>query len=118
MLICISGSVVWGQTPDPFTGHEPTNDTVNVKDSETGEPLGQAAVTIKFTEPVTFGPGKKFSYSSKTDAQGRCKVYGVNKGSITLMVTALHHQSYGKQLELDHDNKVFEVKLKKPQPLL
>ena len=34
------------------------------------------------------------------------------------MVTAVHHQAYGKELQLDHDNQVFIVKLKKPQPLI
>jgi hypothetical protein len=35
-----------------------------------------------------------------------------------LIVTAEHHQSYGKEIELEEDNQVIEVKLKKPQPLL
>jgi hypothetical protein len=34
------------------------------------------------------------------------------------MITATAHQSYGKELQLDQDNQVFEIKLKKPQPLL
>jgi hypothetical protein len=117
-LICLSGAAIWGQTQDPFKGHEPTTVTVYVKEADTGEPISQGAVTLKFTEPVTFGPGNKLNYTSKTDAQGRCKLYQINKGTIILMVTAPHHQSYGKQLELDHDNQVFEVRLKRPQPLL
>jgi hypothetical protein len=97
---------------------EPTNVIVNVKEAETGDPIGQAAVTLQFTEPLSFGPGKKHSYNAKTDSQGRCKLFGINKGKIVLMVTAAHHQSFGKELQLDHDNQVVEVKLKKPQPLI
>ena len=98
--------------------HEPTNVIVNVKEADTGEPVGQAGVTLQFTEPVPFGHGKKHTYNAKTDSQGRCKLFGINKGTIVLMVTAAHHQSYGKELQLDHDNQVFEVRLKKPQPLI
>jgi hypothetical protein len=34
-----------------------------------------------------------------------------------LTVTAPDHQSYGKELQLEKEDQVFEVKLKKPQPL-
>jgi hypothetical protein len=98
--------------------HEPTNVIVNVKEADTGDPVGQAAVTLQFTEPVPFGHGKKHSYNAKSDSQGRCKLFGINKGKIVLMVTAARHQSYGKELQLDQDNQVFEVRLKKPQPLI
>lgn len=98
--------------------HEPTNVIVNVREADTGEPVGQAGVTLQFVEPVPFGHGKKHSYNAKADSQGRCKLFGINKGTIVLMVTAAHHQSYGKELQLDHDNQVFEVRLKKPQPLI
>jgi len=75
-------------------------------------------VTLQFTVPAAFGMGKKHTYNAKADAQGRCKLFGINKGTIVLMVTAHEHQSFGKELQLDQDNQVFEVKLKKPQPLI
>ena len=108
----------FAQAEDVNANHDPTNVVVNVKEADTGEPVSQAGVTLQFTEPVAFGPGKKHSYNAKADAQGRCKLFGINKGTIVLMVTAAHHQSYGKELQLDHDNQVFEVRLKKPQPLI
>jgi len=107
------------QAPDAKSAnHEPTNVIVNVREADTGEPVSQAGVTLQFTEPVSFGPGKKHTYNAKADSQGRCKLFGINKGTIVLVVTAAHHQSYGKELQLDHDNQVFEVRLKKPQPLI
>jgi hypothetical protein len=95
--------------------------TVVVKEADTGDPVGNARITLQFTEP--YGPtiprkGKKIVYNAKTDSQGRCKLIGINKGTIVLMITATAHQSYGKELQLDQDNQVFEIKLKKPQPLL
>ena len=103
-------------------GHEPTNVVVIVKDADTGEPISQARVTLEFSVP--HGPampmkgGKHYSYNAKTDTEGRCKLVGINMGTITLVVTAPAHQTYGKELQLEKENQVFEVKLKKPQPLI
>jgi hypothetical protein len=103
------------------SSEETTTMVVVVKEADTGEPISQARITLQFTQPGTaerFGKSKKLAYSAKTDAQGRCKLLEINKGPIVLTVTATGHQSYGKQLQLVKDNQVFEVKLKKPQPLI
>jgi hypothetical protein len=105
-----------GQTPVPSS--ETTNMTVVVKEADTGQPISQAHLTLQFTVPTMVGRGKKIVYNAKTDTQGRCKFTDINKGTIVLSVTANEHQSYGKQLQLEKDNQVFEVKLKKPQPLI
>jgi len=95
--------------------------TVVVREADTGQPIFQAHLTLQFTEPggaARFGKARKISYNAKTDSQGRYKFQGINKGTIVLTVTATGHQSYGKELQLEKDNQVFEVKLKKPQPLI
>jgi len=100
---------------------ETTNMTVVVKEYDTGEPISQARITLQFAEPggpARLGKKRKISYDAKADTQGRCKLVGINKGAIVLTVTAPGHQSYGKELQLEKDNQVFEVKLKKPQPLI
>ncbi len=104
---------------------KPSSETVNmivlVKEADTGQPISQAHLTLQFTEPgdlSRFGKAKKILYNAKTDTQGRYKFVGINKGTIVLTVTEPGHQTYGKQLQLENDNQVFEVKLKKPQPLM
>ncbi|MGD1102431.1 MAG: carboxypeptidase-like regulatory domain-containing protein [Terriglobia bacterium] len=100
---------------------ETTNMTVVVKEADTGQPISQARLTLQFTAPggpARFGKSEKIAYSAKTDTQGRYKFSGINKGTIVLTITAAGHQSYGKELQLEKDNQVFEVKLKKPQPLI
>jgi hypothetical protein len=95
--------------------------TVEVSDSETGQPISNARLTLEFHEPGNLGqlkPPKKISYSAKTNAQGRYKFTDIYKGPIRLFVTADRHQSFGKEYQLDQDNLVIDVKLKKPQPLL
>lgn len=101
-------------------GDKPSSQTANmivvVTEADTGQPISQAHITLQF--PAKFGSDKKITYNAKTDAQGRCKLVDINKGTIILAVTAESHQSYGKQLQLEKDGQVFEVKLKRPQPLL
>lgn len=101
-------------------GGSPSGEAVNVivmvKEAETGQPISQAHITLQF--PAKFGKSKMISYNAKSDTQGRCKLVGINKGTVVLMVTAEGHQTYGKELQLEKDNQVFEVKLKKPQPLI
>ena len=100
---------------------EPINMIVAVSEADSGQPIGQARVTLQFGIP--HGPHsvrkpKQVTYNAKTDAQGRCKLAGIYKGPIVLSVTAPEHQAYGQQLTLEKNNQVFVVKLKKPQPLL
>ena len=101
---------------------ETTNMTVVVQEADTGTPISQAHISLQFSEP--HGPtipnrkAKQITYGAKTDAQGRCKFAGINKGPIVLTITAPAHQTYGKELQLEKDNQVFEIKLKKPQPLI
>ena len=108
-----------GQTQNPNSGT--ANLVVEVKDSETGEPISQARLTLQFQEPGDinrFKLPKKLAYSAKTNAQGRYKFTNITKGTIHVFVTADRHQSFGKEYELTENNQVVEVRLKKPQPLL
>jgi hypothetical protein len=108
-----------GQTQAPNS--DTANLIVEVKDSETNEPISQARLTLQFQvlgDPKRFKPTKKLSYSAKTNAQGRYKFTNINKGTIHIFVTADRHQSFGKEYEFTENNQVFEVRLKKPQPLL
>jgi hypothetical protein len=100
---------------------ERTNVIVIVKDAETGEPINQARLTLHFSEgggPLRFGRDKKFSFSAKTNASGRYKFTGIPKGTILLQVTADRRKAEGKEFEIEQDDQVIEIKLKKPRPLL
>jgi hypothetical protein len=105
-------------------GHKASSETTSmivlVKEADSGQPISQAHLTLQFTEPGGYGrlgKSKKITYNAKTDTQGRYRFVDINKGTIILTVTAPSHQTYGKELQLEQDNQVFEVKLKKPQPL-
>jgi hypothetical protein len=90
--------------------------TIVVKEADSGVPISQARLTLNFKQQ-----GKvqhSISYGAKTNAQGRYRFTNIPKGTVHLFVTAEHHQSFGKEIELEEDNQVIEVKLKRPQPLL
>jgi hypothetical protein len=96
---------------------ETTNVIVEVKEADTGSPINGAHITLQFKlGKYRNRPG--LSYNAKTNPQGRYKFTEINKGTIILSVTADGHQAYGQKLQLEKDNQVFEVKLKKPQPLI
>ena len=90
--------------------------TVVVKEADTGDPISQARLTLTFRQPGKLH--RTISYGAKTNAQGRYRFTNIPKGTVRLFVTADRHQSFGKEIELEEDNQVIEVKLKKPQPLL
>jgi len=98
---------------------ERTSVNVLVKDAETGQPIYQARITLQFrADPGKLKPARTFSYSAKTNAQGRYKFTHIPKGTIRLLVTAEHRQAFGKEFEVDEDNPLIEVTLRKPQELL
>ena len=117
--ILVAGLVI--TRPARAYSADQTNVTVVVKEAETGQPIPNAKLTLQFREPgnpMKLKRRKQLSFSSKTNLQGRYKFVGVTKGTIRLLVTAERRQSFGQELELEQDNQVIEVKLRKPQPLL
>jgi len=116
-------SLLIGASPEPARADSPerADFTVVVKEAESAEPIYQARLTLQFNESgsaVKLRRGKRYTYTAKTNAEGRYKFTSIPKGTIRLLVTADHRQSYGEELELTEDNQVIEVKLRKPQPLL
>lgn len=99
---------------------EPITLTVVVLDAQTSKPISQARLTLTFRQPKEgqFGRAKTLSFSAKTDAQGHYRFPYIPPGTVTLMVTDEHHQTFGKQFDVDKDHTTLEVKLKPPQPLL
>ena len=121
LLLAFSILLVGSRTPARGDSPERTDVTVEVKEAETGEPIYQARLTLQFNESgsaIKLRRGKSRTFSAKTNAQGRYKFTNIPKGTIRLMVTAEHRQSYGEELALSEDNQVIEVKLRRPQPLL
>lgn len=92
---------------------------VQVNDAQTGDPIYQARLTLRFRESGRFMRRSKIiSYTSKTDKNGKAQIPVVPMGTITLMVTAPDHNTFGKEFEITKQNQKIEVKLQKPHPVL
>lgn len=123
LFVMAVGLLVALATPQARADDSPdrTSIYVVVKEAKTDEPIPNARLTLQFHEPggvARLKRRKMISYSAKTNPQGRYKFTNIPKGTIRLLVTADHHQTLGEEFEIDKDNQVIEVKLRKPQPLL
>lgn len=124
-LVAVLGlACVWGLilgAPVTSGAVDLTSVTVLVKDAETGKPVHQAHLTLEFRQsgdPAKLKRPKFLSYSAKTNPQGRYRFVDIPKGAVRLIVTAERHQALSKNFEVNEDNPVLEVNLKRPQPLL
>ena len=106
-----------GRAKDP----ELVSVNVLVRDAQGDQPIAFARLTLQFRKEggaFKLGHGKTISLSAKTNLQGRYKFVNVPKGTVRLMVIAERRQTYGQEIELEEDNQLIEVKLRKPQELL
>lgn len=120
---CLAALVVgiWMASSALAESLERTTLTIVVKDAESSEPIFNAKLTLQFREPgskLKLKRSKTLSFNAKTNPQGRYKFTHIPKGTIRLLVTADRHQTFGQEFELEQDDQVIEVKLRKPQPLL
>jgi hypothetical protein len=116
---CVCGLILGA--PVTSRAVEITSVTVLVKDADTGKPVPQAHLTLEFRQPgdpAKLKRSKFLSYSAKTNPQGRYRFVDIPKGAVRLIVTAERRQALSKNFEVNEDNPVLEVSLKRPQPLL
>lgn len=116
--LIIAASVALG-IPAAYAAVQTTTVRILVKDSTTGEPVYQAHLTLRFREHGgILHRSKIISYTSKTDKDGKGQFPVVPMGTVTLMVTAPDHNTFGKEFEITEENQLIEVKLQKPHPVL
>lgn len=102
-----------------FADAQVTTVHVQVNDAQTGKPIYQARLTLRFREQGGFMRHSKIiSYTSKTDKDGKGLFPVVPMGTVTLMVTAPDHNTFGKEFQITKQNQLIEVKLQKPHPVL
>jgi hypothetical protein len=92
---------------------------VQVNDAKTDEPIFQAHLTLRYRVAGRFMRRSKIvSYTAKTDKNGKGQFPVVPMGTITLMVTAPGHNTFGKEFEITKDDQKIQVKLQKPHEVL
>lgn len=92
---------------------------VQVNDAKTGEPIYQARLTLRYRQQGGFMRRSQIiSYTAKTDKNGKSQFPVVPMGTITLMVTAPDHNTFGKEIDITKDNQLIKVELQKPHEVL
>ena len=102
-----------------FADAQMTTVHVQVNDAQSGKPIYQARLTLRFREQGGFMRRSRIiSYTSKTDKNGKGLFPVVPMGTVTLMVTAPDHNTFGKEFQITRQNQLIEVTLQKPHPVL
>jgi hypothetical protein len=110
------------QTPPPEKKDSKSDDDeelkirISVVAAETGKPVGNASVYIRFPEGKTFftHKDKEAEMNFKTNQDGSVKVPGVPRGRILIQIVAPGWHTYGKWYDIEKDDEQIDIKLDKP----
>ena len=110
------------QTPPPEKKDAKSDDEeelkirISVVAAETGKPVGNASVYIRFPEGKTFftHKDKEAEMNFKTNQDGSVKVPGVPRGKILIQIVAPGWHTYGKWYDIEKDDEQIDIKLDKP----
>jgi Prealbumin-like fold domain len=115
----ILAAVVAFCMPASLAAAQMTTVHVQVNDAKTGEPIFQARLTLRYRVQGGFMRRSQIiSYTAKTDKNGKTQFPVVPMGTITLMVTAPDHNTFGKEFEITKDKQLIKVELQKPHEVL
>lgn len=87
---------------------------VRVLQEESGEPVAQAAVYVKFKEERLLRRDKKLEWALKTNAEGVAAFPSIPEGKVLLQVVAKGWKTYGRYYTLSGRKQIIEVKLRPP----
>ena len=85
---------------------------VLVTAEETGKPISQAAVYVKYQEERFLRRDKKEELSGKTNDEGRAILPTVKAGKVLVQVVAKGWKTYGQHYEVTGPRQTIEIKLK------
>lgn len=107
MLLCIVGLRLSAASPSTVVHVHVVNDT--------GKPVGNAEVIVKFLEGRFLKPKKKESWELRTTQEGMATTPGIPQGKVLIQVNARNYQTFGQTYDLDADEKTVEIQLQPPQ---
>lgn len=121
LTVAVICAGLWLPTSGRADESELVSVNILVKDAGNDQPVSFARLTLQYQQEgskIKLKKGKTISLNAKTNLQGRYKFVNVPKGTVRLMVIADQRQTYGQEIQVEQDNQLIEVKLRKPQPLL
>ena len=109
-LLLLAGALAFAAPPE-------TTISVAVT-SVTDKPVGNAEVILDFlgSHQITkLGKRKITHWEVHTDEKGLAKFPPIPQGTVQLQVVAKNYQTFGDKFDVDTEQKLVAVKLKKPQ---
>jgi uncharacterized GH25 family protein len=102
----------------PMLAADMTTLTISVK-SPGGKPVENASVIVKFVKGHSVTKlGKKIrkEWELRTNQEGLVKIPPIPQGTILVQIIAKDYQTFGKNFDVDEEQKTLEIKLNAPQP--
>ena len=102
----------------PALGANMTTLTISVK-SPGGKPVEGASVIVKFVKGHDLTKlGKKIrkDWELRTNQEGMAKIPPIPQGTILVQIIAKDYQTFGKNFDVDEEQKTLDITLNPPQP--
>src|SRR5580692_10709085 len=102
----------------PALASDSTKLEIRVFSEQSGRPIENASVVIKFRGGAKVKPNPKYrtEWDVKTSQEGLVKLPSIQKGPILIQIRADNFQTFGQVFDVQEDERVLEIKLKPPQP--
>lgn len=100
-----------GAGPSASAQDEEVRLEVAITAEETGDPVTNATVYLKYEEKRFLRKDKKFEFTGKTNDEGRAVFPPVPEGRVLVQIVAKGWKTYGKYHELEGPKQTLEVKL-------
>ena len=84
--------------------------------NESGKPVGNAEVIVRFLESRFLKTKKKESWELRTTQEGTVSTPGIPQGKILVQINARNYQTFGETYTVEEAEKTIEIQLKSPQP--
>lgn len=101
--------------PAPAGGEDRARLEVEVTAKESGEPIENATVYVKFKEERFLRRDKRLEWSLKTNREGKAVFPAVPEGRVLVQVVADEWKTYGKFYTIQGPKHVLEIRLSPPK---
>src|SRR5580698_11524604 len=91
--------------------------TITVK-TQTGRPVGQAAVIVRFVKGHSvfkLGKAVRTQFELRSNQEGEATIPAIPQGQIRIQIIANGYQTYGDMIDVTDAEKTIEIKLNPPQ---
>lgn len=88
---------------------------VEITAEQSGEPIENAIVYVKFKQERFLFKDKKCEWSVKTNAEGKAAFPPLPEGQMLVQVVAKGWKTYGRYYTLEGPKQVLEIKLQEPK---